>query len=218
MRFNIKISVHYIVGIIINFIISSYAIGANEFGEKVIAEANKLLSEYEISYAYGGSQIGSEKECEACNKCLDDNAAKPKSQLRTCPECGKCSLDCSHFIQLAFQRAGVHLPYLSTAEMLNTSRQKLFRSYSLVEVDMFDQKIQPGDLLVYEGHVVMVEKTHKDGYGDIIHATGGKDIREPGQGIQRERYVPLRRFRGSLLKVLRHKQLTNLRIPQKTSH
>ena len=65
----------------------------------------------------------------------------------------------------------------------------------------------PGDLLVYKGHVVMLERRHGQGKGDIIHATGGRDIREPGQGIQRERWADLGRFRGPLLRILRHNAL-----------
>ncbi|MND02254.1 hypothetical protein D3C83_215650 [compost metagenome] len=37
-----------------------------------------------------------------------------------------------------------------------------------------------------------------------MHATGGKDIRRPGEGIQRERFINLATFRGPLRRILRH--------------
>jgi hypothetical protein len=52
-----------------------------------------------------------------------------------------------------------------------------------------------------------VEKVHSLTSADIIHATGGKDIKLPGQGIQRERFVRVGSFRGELLRVLRHQKL-----------
>jgi hypothetical protein len=65
-------------------------------------------------------------------------------------------------------------------------------------------------MLVYHGHVVIVEAVHDRDSADIIHATGGKDIKEPGQGIQRERFVRMSSFRGELLKVIRHVRLDQL--------
>jgi hypothetical protein len=65
-------------------------------------------------------------------------------------------------------------------------------------------------MLVYRGHVVIVEAVHDRDSADIIHATGGKDIKEPGQGIQRERFVRMSSFRGELQKVIRHVRLDQL--------
>jgi hypothetical protein len=72
------------------------------------------------------------------------------------------------------------------------------------------EKVVAGDMLVYRGHVVVVETVHEPGVADIIHATGGKDIKLAGQGIQRERYARVSNFRGELLRVIRHKKLDGL--------
>jgi hypothetical protein len=71
-------------------------------------------------------------------------------------------------------------------------------------------------MLVYDGHVVILERIHPalkkgDGIrGDVIHATGGRDIKLPGQGIQRERFVEIAHLRGSLRRILRHEALASM--------
>jgi len=87
----------------------------------------------------------------------------------------------------------------------------LERRYGLLPVGQSSRDSMPGDLLVYQGHVVILEELHDKGTGDVIHATGGKDLKGPGQGIQRQRFVQLDHFRGPLLRVLRHKRIERLR-------
>lgn len=176
--------------------------------KRLVEAAENLLETSEVSYVYGGAKLGEDRECEQCNSCLQEKRPSPKRRLSSCPACANCSLDCSHFTQLVFNNAGLALPYLDTATMLALRPDALLRRYGLVHVGGGSGTLaQVGDLLVYDGHVVIL--VSKTGFlrGDIIHATGGKDIKEPGQGIQRERNVPIEAFRGPLLRVLRHKNL-----------
>lgn len=179
--------------------------------EKVLATAGQLLELAQISYVYGGSRLGDGEKCNTCNVCLETNNPDPKKRLVACPVCADCSLDCSHFIELVYRLAGAPYPYLDTKLMIALTGDRLRRNYNLEDLESRIDLAQPGDLFVYEGHVVILERLHGKSKGefrgDIVHATGGKDIRLPGQGIQRERFVELRYFRGSLRRILRHVKL-----------
>jgi len=179
----------------------------------VLSEASRLLDEAEVSYVYGGSTLGDEATCDACNTCLASRHPRPDQRLKRCPECARCSLDCSHFTALVFKRAGAPYPYLETAAMLSLSGTALRRRYHLIDLGRDLDRAAPGDLLVYDGHVVLLERLdppvpgrplHR---GDVVAATGGHDIRRPGEGIQRERFVDLATFRGPLRRILRHELL-----------
>ncbi len=186
------------------------AASLEQLRERVRSAGDDMLENLEVSYVYGGNKVGDVKTCEQCNQCLEEKQPAPKERFKICGVCGGCSLDCSHFVQLVFARAGLGFPYLTSTQMLDLNADTLERRYQLRPVKHDDRQsesdVMPGDLLVYRGHVVIVEAFHGNGQADIIHATGGRDIREPGQGIQRERFVMIERFRGPLLRVLRHLQ------------
>jgi cell wall-associated NlpC family hydrolase len=182
--------------------------------------ADDLLEQALVSYVYGGHRVGDGAACESCNNCLEANRPQPKERLKKCPVCRDCSLDCSHFVQMVLNQAGLPLPFIETALMRSLSAERLLKGYHLVDVSsQAPGGLQAGDLLVYKGHVVILERTHQDGTfkGDVIHATGGRDIKAPGQGIQRERFINLASFRGPLLRVLRHAGLTNSENPENTA-
>lgn len=175
----------------------------------LVRAARKLLEEASVSYVYGGAKLGTATDCTACNQCLETEKPGADRRLRICPECQRCSLDCSHFTQLVFERAGVAHPYLTSNDMVGLSPERLARNFGFLTLPAEVKSAQPADLLVYKGHVVMVERRHEDGRGDVIHATGGRDIKAPGQGVQRERWADLAHFRGPLLRILRHKSLAS---------
>ena len=140
--------------------------------------------------------------------CLDRLKPGPKRRLAACSECKNCSLDCSHYTSLAYRLGGLKAPYMTTKTMAALDPLTLAEKYLFSEVRGGPRAALPGDLLVYRNHVVMVEKlAEQSGYGDILHATGGKDLKGPGMGIQRERMVLFESFRGPLLRVLRHQEL-----------
>lgn len=175
----------------------------------LLAAAN-LLEEAKISYVYGGFQVGDSADCKRCNDCLAAKKPVAKQRLAACAVCQRCSLDCSHFTELVYRQAGAPYPYLDTATMLSLPASRLLARYKLLDLGTDLDRLQAGDLLVYRGHVVMLERTHAPQpdlaryRGDIVHATGGKDVRGPGEGIQRERFVDLTYFRGPLQRILRH--------------
>jgi hypothetical protein len=175
--------------------------------QEVLSQARHLLENWSISYVMGGNKLGDVRECEACNQCLGAKKPDKDSRLRACPTCASCSLDCSHFTYEVFKLAGLPAFYLTTSLMNSLGKDSLLKNYSLVDIGSRIQRALPGDLLVYDGHVVMLEKKHVSGLGDIIHVTSGRDLRGPGLGIQRERHVAIEHYRGSLLRVLRHVDL-----------
>lgn len=178
----------------------------------LVQAGDEMLENLEVSYVYGGSKVGSVAQCETCNACLEEKKPSPKERFIKCSSCSGCSLDCSHFTQLVYARAGLDYPYLTTSQMINLEPATLEKKYNLYVVGSDVRRAEPGDLLVYPGHVVMLEASLPKGFGDVIHATGGKDIREPGQGIQRERHAFLSQFRGDLRRILRHRKLESERV------
>lgn len=116
-------------------------------------------------------------------------------------------LDCSHFVQKVYTEAGYPFPYINTALILDLTPEKLQKNYHLIRFQPENFVFHPTDLLVFHGHIAMVETVTSPGHGDIIHSTGGRDIRGPGQGVQRERLADFMTFRGPLLAVLRHESL-----------
>jgi hypothetical protein len=184
------------------------ALGSPEhFQERIRQAGDDMLENLEVSYVYGGSKVGDVGTCDDCNSCLEKKRPAPKLRFKECPSCHHCSLDCSHFVQLVFERAGLGFPYLTSTQMLDLNSEALLKKYNLRAIEFRPDDLVIGDLLVYRGHVVIVERLHEAGIADIIHATGGKDIKEPGQGIQRERFVRVSNFRGPLLRILRHENL-----------
>lgn len=173
---------------------------------RILYISNRLMEELPISYSYGGSQVTSIDSCMLCTKCLIQESPSAKQRLAICPVCKNCSLDCSHFTQLVYKLAGLKAPYIDTRSMIKMSSNLLLKRYHLALVPKLSLA-QTGDLLVYRGHVVILERIYSSSRGDIIHATGGKDIKTPGQGIQRERNIDLQSFRGPLIRILRHKSL-----------
>jgi hypothetical protein len=183
----------------------------------LVETADSWLEAAEVSYVYGGHTVGTKADCTACQTCLSDKQPTPKQRFSKCPACQKCSLDCSHFLQTVFTQVGLPFPYVDTKTMLALTAEDLKRRYGLVVISDGAGGIgeaMPGDLLVYDGHVVMMERLRAkvaglpERRGDIVHATGGKDVKGPGEGIQRERFVELTNFRGPLRRILRHSALT----------
>jgi hypothetical protein len=182
----------------------------DEIQTNLRSAGSEMLETLEVSYVYGGAKVGDAGTCQICNQCLERQRPTPKDRFKDCPSCGGCSLDCSHFTQIVYERAGLGYPYLTTAQMLNLTAPELERRYGLVVISSSGHDAIVGDLLVYKGHVVIVESIHDARTADVIHATGGKDLKGPGQGIQRERFVKIDHFRGELRRVLRHKRVESV--------
>ncbi len=178
----------------------------------VVHSARHILDNYSITYIYGGGSLGSQDECEQCSQCLELKKPAKGRQMHACPSCSRCALDCSHFTHWVLKRAGLPSIYLPTQEMLTLSAKALRERYHLADLGTNVALSKPGDLLVYQGHVVMLEKRLSTIFGDIIHATSN-DLKDPGQGVQRRRKVNLLEFRGPLQRILRHVELNDSRRP-----
>lgn len=177
--------------------------------DAVLGTARNMLENHSVSYVLGGQKLGETEHCEACNRCLAERQPDKTKRLALCPVCERCSLDCSNFTFQVYKKAGLGAKYLTTAMMNSLEPEVLLRDYYLVDIGDQIERALPGDLLVYDGHVVMLERKHKDGTGDVIHVTSGKDLKGPGLGIQRERRSSLGQFRGQLLRILRHLDLVH---------
>lgn len=178
----------------------------------VVHAARHILDHYSITYIYGGGSLGSRDECEQCSQCLEQKKPAKGRQMHACPSCSRCALDCSHFTHWVMKRAGLPSVYIPTQQMLALPAKTLMERYHLADLGTNVALSKPGDLLVYQGHVVMLEKRLSPVFGDIIHATSGL-LKEPGQGVQRRRRVNLLEFRGPLQRILRHVELNEQRRP-----
>lgn len=189
----------------------------DELRGRIMSEASDLLEQALVSYVYGGYQVGDSDDCRLCNECLAEKSPAPRQRLVACSVCARCSLDCSHFAARVFDQAGAHYPYLDTATMLSLPARELRRRYGMVDLGADPAATLPGDLLVYDGHVVILERRHEPVAdqpryrGDIVHATGGRAIRRPGEGVQRERFIDITTYHGPLRRVLRHGLLAGLK-------
>jgi len=181
---------------------------------RVLDAAQKIFDQLDISYAYGGYKLGTPGDCSLCTACLEKKKPAPKTRFSACSICQKCSLDCSHFVQMVFKEAGFKSPYLTTKTMLSLGGLELMNKYHLVDLGKAISQIRAGDLVVYRDHVALLTRIYPKGYANVVHATGGRDIRAPGQGVQKERMILVESFRGPLLRILRHKSLVN-RLPVK---
>ena len=175
--------------------------------QKVLDEADRILNLANVSYVYGGRKLGAAAACDQCTSCLGEKKPSKENRLLSCPVCRECSLDCSNFVRLVFNRAGMKTPYLTTLQMREIGRKRLLKQYGWVDLGSKASRALPGDLLVYPGHVVIVERLLKPGVGDVVHATSGSEVRGPGHGIQRQTLIHFDRYKGPLQKVLRHKDL-----------
>jgi hypothetical protein len=146
---------------------------------------------------------------------LQEKKPSPKQRLTTCKACQKCSIDCSHFTAEVFKKSGLKAPYLTTDMMQNLSSKKLKSNFNLMSLGQRLERAMPGDLIVYEGHVVMVlalkpsRSPKQPILADIIHSTSGREVKGAGQGIQRARNVVLTDFKGPIKRILRHVSLSN---------
>lgn len=175
------------------------------YQQRVAATVAQMMRSYDITYIYGGTQVYSATTCNACVRCLAGSTDKAK--IAQCAVCRGCSLDCSHFIHQVFNQVGLVMPYLTTRQMLQLSPPRLRKHWQLITMPHNLKQLRPLDLLVYKGHVVLLETHNGKGRGTIVHVTAGRELRGPGVALQRERQVEIARFRGPLLRILRHRQL-----------
>ena len=91
--------------------------------------------------------------------------------------------------------------------MTRLPAETLRNRYGWIDIGRSVNRVMPADLLVYNGHVVLVERVLASGTGQVIHSTSGGVIKRPGEGIQRQTMVNFEDFKGPLLKILRHQKV-----------
>jgi hypothetical protein len=176
------------------------------FTYRLLRLAEQLSERLDVPYVWGGATIGTPAACSECRRCITTRRVGVPGRVKLCPACKSCGVDCSHFAQRLLASSGLAFPYAATGKLVATGREKLAASFGLVDLGRDLASARPGDLLLYRRHVVVLLSPPVNGRGDIIHSTRGRRPGDPG-GIQLRRGLDLRRFRGPLLKILRHRDL-----------
>lgn len=171
----------------------------------ILSQAQRYADREEIPYVWGGGSVTESKQaCLACRRCIKVSGTPLKQRRQRCKPCRKCGLDCSHFVQRVYGEVGLDYPYAATSILNKLTPGRLKRRLKLVTLGRNLKLAQPGDLLLYEKHIVLLLKHRGNGRGDIVHATKMGDKWELG-GVKVDRNVRLKTYRRSLKRVLRHK-------------
>lgn len=182
-----------------------------ELERQILIEAETLLKDSPTPYKKGGKTLKA-KKCEDCSECLLQK--KPSKAKQLCGKiCQSCGVDCSNFTKFVYNQVGLDYPYLSSAEMIHISKRNLYIKYGLVDLGKNLDEARPGDLLVYKGHVAILERMLERKRGDIIHAASTRTYRKTGNGIHRRKNANLANLRGPLVKILRHYKLAYQEYP-----
>ncbi len=174
--------------------------------DRLIRVAHRYSRLSYVPYIWGGGRIGSRKSCLACRRCVRQKKIDLKSRLELCKPCQQCGIDCSHFVNMVYREAGVPYDYASTWELNNQTPEGLLGLYDLVDLGTKLTHARPGDLLIYEKHMVMLVQSYSEGYGDFVHATrfrGGDKLKLGG--FRWDTNKNLKKYRGKLIRVLRHR-------------
>lgn len=169
-----------------------------------------------VPYVWGGSGLGSVKECVACTRCAAERglpAGSDSGRALFCPACRKCGIDCSNFVSRIFQDAELRYKFATTSELIRMPRGRLLFEYQLMERSRDLREVQTGDLLVLSKHVVMVvKKDVLEDTIDYIHSSRGTNPSLAG-GIEIVRSMRMESMESSVLRILRHRDLHQEFIP-----
>ncbi len=176
------------------------------FQDRLVALAKYYASLVHVPYIWGGQQVGSTTQCIACRSCVQEKKVPLMSRLGRCRACQQCGMDCSHFVYRMYHEAGLDYNYASTSELSRQTGPGLLKYYNFVDIGRDLTLAQPGDLLVYKKHIMMLMRVVSPKNADFIHITRfGGDGHKLG-GIRFETGRSVERFRGSLVRILRHKR------------
>ncbi len=175
---------------------------------KLVKLAERYANMTHVPYIWGGGQIGSKAECDACRKCVAAAPVRLDRRLGRCSACRKCGVDCSHFVYRLYRAVGLDYRYASTRELNRLDRKSLMQHYQMVDVGRSLADAQPGDLLLYPKHVTMLLRVRGDERADFVHASRFRqgDRLKLG-GLRLDMNQSVHQFRGRLLRILRHASL-----------
>ncbi len=161
-----------------------------------------------VPYIWGGEQIGTKAECDACRACAMQAKTRLDKRLARCDACKRCGIDCSHFVHRLYKTIGLNYQYATTRELTRIDHKQLLRHYNMIDVGTSLSDAQPGDLLLYKKHVAMVLRVRDDQHADFVHASRFRagDRHKLG-GLRLDMNQNVYRFRGELVRILRHQFL-----------
>lgn len=133
-----------------------------------------------------------EMSARACEKgCANNNIGYDQNQRNTLrtkavqvgfdlSKVGACETDCSAFMSVCAEAAGVNIPYTSGNAPTTSTMRKVFtqtgayRAYTDTKYLTSDKYLQRGDILVKEGsHTVMVLSPTKSSFAEEVKAVLG---------------------------------------------
>ncbi len=179
--------------------------------ERLLAAADRLVKETSVPYVFGGSRIGSPKQCQGCVDCarrLKLPADSTLSRYNRCPECQRCGIDCSNFVNLLYAEAGLGFPFADTRTLQSSGHDFLRERYGFLNIGKNLEDARAGDLVVEKGHVMMViDVDAKSRTIAYIHSSRGSLGRKPIGGIELRRGKSLDEVQKRTLRILRHRDL-----------
>lgn len=75
-----------------------------------------------------------------------------------------CGLDCSNFVSHLLKNAGLKSKFATTATLLRENERVLWKKYAFIDVGNQLEDAKPGDLILKNGHVVMLIDIQQPGY------------------------------------------------------
>ncbi len=159
-----------------------------------------------VPYVWGGGRVGPRKSCYRCSQCIKKYRVDVRDRLSACDECRRCGIDCSHFVNRVYRESGLSYPYATTFELSRLNSKRVLEYYDLFNVGTDISHAQPGDLVLYKRHIIMIVEIHSDLTIDFVHVTRFGDRYKHG-GIRYEKRKNVESMRGGLVKILRHRDL-----------
>ena len=179
--------------------------------ERLMAAAERMARQTSVPYVFGGTRIGTAKQCQECSDCARKNhlsANSSSGRFNKCASCRRCGIDCSNFVNRLFSEAGLKYRFADTRTLTLTGEDFLQEQYGFINMGRDLLVARPGDLILQKGHVMMVIDVDPTlGTIDYIHASRGSRTRKPIGGIELRRGKPLNQVQHEVVKILRHREL-----------
>lgn len=178
--------------------------------QRLMAAAQRLASKTNVPYVFGGNQIGSANQCQACSECVRKNHLSANStNLRhnKCSACRHCGIDCSNFVNRLFAEAGLRYRFADTRTLSGMQDGFLQEQYGFINMGADLLTARPGDLILEKGHIIMVVDIDTTlGTIDYIHASRGSK-RTPTGGIELRRGSSITKIQRDVVRILRHREI-----------
>jgi cell wall-associated NlpC family hydrolase len=193
--------------------VEALALGDRGLGGQTVAQraivnaALKLAYFGRVPYLFGGKAVGGIEACDACRNCQEKSQQIDGGATKTCHACLQCGLDCSHFVERVFTDAKLKFRYADTVALFEMDSDQRSGDLALLELDTGLVNLEPGDLLLERGHMVLVIGVdHHAKSFDFVHATAQGRLK--AGGIEIVRQEPIKSYQTKVLngtlKVLRH--------------